>query len=270
MNAVAPTAVPADEDAPPLPLRFPQIARDLITKIEETQADALRRTADLYARSIAADGLVHLWGGGHSAMGVLETFPRIGSIVGFHPILELPITYYSNVVGVSGLRQALFLERVEGYAETVLNNFDFGPHDCLEVISSTGINNVVVEIALGAKARGMQVVAITSVAHQTATEPRHSSGKRLIDVADVVIDNCTPPGDASIQVEGADYPTSSTSSVAVITIVQTLNAMVAERLVQLGHKPLILTSPHFAHTQDESKRNIEEYYREFRRRQRRL
>lgn len=269
MTAIAPTAAD-DEGVPPLPLRFPQIARDLITKIEETQADALRRTADLYARSIAADGLVHLWGGGHSAMGVLETFPRIGSIVGFHPILELPITYYSNVVGVSGLRQALFLERVEGYAETVLSNFDFGPHDCLEVISSTGINNVVVEIALGAKARGMQVVAITSVAHQTATEPRHSSGKRLIDVADIVIDNCTPPGDASIQVEGADYPTSSTSSVSVITIVQTLNAMVAERLVQLGHKPLILTSPHFAHTQDESKRNIEEYYREFRRRQRRL
>ena len=95
-------------------LRFPAIARDIITRIEETQSEALSAAADLYARSIANDGLVHLWGGGHSALGVLETFPRIGSIVGFHPILELPITYYSNVVGVSGLRQALFLERVSG------------------------------------------------------------------------------------------------------------------------------------------------------------
>lgn len=251
-------------------LQFPSIARDIITRIEQTQARPLRETADLYARSIAKDGLVHLWGGGHSALGVLETFPRIGSIVGFHPLLELPVTYYSNVVGVSGLRQALFLERVPGYAETILDNFTFGPHDCLCVISSTGINSVAIEIALGAKQRSMPVVAITSVAHQQATVSRHASGKRLMDVADIVIDNCTPAGDASIQVEGCDYPTSSTSNLAVITIVQTLNALVAQRLVELGAKPLILGSPHFVANEEESKANIEAYYREFRRRARRL
>jgi uncharacterized phosphosugar-binding protein len=252
------------------PLRFPAIAHEIIAKIEQTQADALRETADLYARTIANDGLVHLWGGGHSALGVLETFPRIGSMVGFHPLLELPITYYSNVVGVSGLRQALFLERVSGYAETILENFTFGAQDCMCVISSTGINSVAIEIALGAKKRGLPVVAITSAAHQGATVSRHASGKRLIEVADIVIDNCTPPGDASIQVEGCDYPTSSTSTLAVITIVQTLNALVAERLVELGVKPLILGSPHFVANDEEAKRNLEEYYREFRRRTRRL
>ena len=251
-------------------LKFAAIARDIISRIEETQKENLQKAADLYARCIAADGLVHLWGGGHSAMGVLETFPRIGSIVGFHPILELPITYYSNVVGVSGLRQALFLERVSGYAETVLQNFEFGPNDCMCVISSTGINSVVIELALGAQRRGLPVVAITSVAHQSATVSRHSSGKRLSEIADIVIDNCTPPGDASVHVEGCDYPTSSTSNVAVITIVQILNALVAERLVALGHKPLILGSPHFVANEEESNRNIEEYYREFRRRTRRL
>ena len=252
------------------PLQFLSVARDLIDRIEQTQSDALYKTADLYARCIANDGLVHLWGGGHSALGVLETFPRIGSIVGFHPLLELPITYYSNVVGVSGLRQALFLERVPGYAETILQNFTFGPHDCLSVISSTGINSVAIEMALGAKQRSLPVVAITSVAHQQATVSRHSSGQRLTEVADIVIDNCTPPGDASIQVEGCDYPTSATSNLAVITIVQTLNALVARRLVELGAKPLILGSPHFVANEEESKRNIEEYYREFRRRTRRL
>ena len=251
-------------------LSFFNVAREIIDKIERTQAENLRRAADLYARAIAADGLVHLWGGGHSAMGVQETFPRIGSIVGFHPLVELPITYYTNVIGTSGLRQALFLERVSGYAESVLQNYTFGTNDCFEVISSTGINNVAIEIALGAKKRGMPVVVITSLAHQAKTVSRHPSGKRLGEVADVVIDNCTPPGDASIKVEGCDYPTSSTSSVAVVTIVQTLNAMVAERLVKLGHKPLILASPHFVGNEAESQRNIEEYYREFRRRTRRL
>lgn len=251
-------------------LHFPAIARSIIDRIEKTQGENLRRAADLYARCIASDGLVHLWGGGHSNMGVQETFPRIGSIVGFHPIVELPITYYTNVVGTSGLRQALFLERVRGYAETVLQNFEFGPNDCFEVISSTGINNVAIEIALGAKERGMPVVAITSVAHQMSTASRHPSGKRLCDIADIVIDNCSPPGDASIHVPGCDYPTSATSSVAVITIVQTLNALVAERLVELGHKPLILGSPHFVENEADARRNLEEYYREFRRRTRRL
>lgn len=251
-------------------LKFFSVAHEILKKIEETQSENLERVADLYARTIAADGLAHLWGGGHSAMGVQETFPRIGSIVGFHPILELPITYYTNVVGSSGLRQALFLERVSGYAETVLQNYEFGPQDCFVIISSTGINSVAIEMALGAKKRGMPVVAITSLAHQAKTVSRHSSGKKLSDVADYVIDNCTPPGDASIQVEGCNYPTSSTSSLAVITIVQTLNSMLAERLVKLGHKPLILASPHFVGNEEESRRNIEEYYREFRRRTRRL
>lgn len=251
-------------------LKFFAVAREIIDRIEKTQTESLRRVADLYARSIAADGLVHLWGGGHSAMGVQETFPRIGSIVGFHPIVELPITYYTNVVGTSGLRQALFLERVSGYAETVLQNYEFGPDDCFVVISSTGINNVALEIALGAQKRGMPVVAITSLEHQAKTVSRHPSGKKLGEIADFVIDNCTPAGDASIKVEGCDYPTASTSSVAVIVIMQTLNALLAERLVKLGHKPLILASPHFVENEDESQRNIEEYYREFRRRTRRL
>ncbi|MCC7497149.1 MAG: SIS domain-containing protein [Bryobacterales bacterium] len=251
-------------------LHFPEIAKEIIGKIEQTQVENLHAAADLYAQSIAADGLVHLWGGGHSSMGVQETFPRIGSIAGFHPIAELPLTYYTNVVGVSGLRQALFLERVPGYAETVLQNFEFGPRDCLEVISSTGINPVVLEIALGMKSRGLPVVAITSVAHQMATRSRHASGKRLCEIADIVIDNCTPPGDASVQIDGCDYPTSATSSLAVITIVQTLNALVAEKLVALGSKPLILASPHFVGNEAESKQNIEAYYAEFRRRARRL
>lgn len=251
-------------------IRFFSVAREIIDKIEKTQTNNLRKVADLYARSIAADGLVHLWGGGHSSIGVQETFPRIGSLIGFHPMAELPLIYYTNVVGASGLRQALFLERVGGYAEAVLQNYEFGPNDCFVVISSTGINNVAVEIALGAKKRGMPVVAITSLAHQSTTVSRHPSGKKLGEIADFVIDNCTPPGDASIQVEGCDYPTSSTSSLAVITIVQSLNAMVAERLIKMGRKPLILASPHFVESEDESRQNIEAYYREFRRRTRRL
>jgi uncharacterized phosphosugar-binding protein len=246
-------------------LRFIAEARKIIDAIEQTQAENLDRAAEQYAETIASDGLVHLYGGGHSRMGVEETFPRIGSIVGFHPISELAITFYTNVVGPMGLRQALFLERVDGYGEAILQNYDFGPHDCLVVFSSTGINNVALDIALGGKQRGLPVVAITSVAHQMATESRHPSGKRLREVSDITIDNCTPPGDAMVMVDGCDYPVSPGSTVATATIVQTLNALAAERLIARGHKPLILGSPHFV-GDPRAAQNLEDYYAETKRR----
>jgi uncharacterized phosphosugar-binding protein len=245
--------------------RFIDQARKIIDQIEGTQGQNLHRAAEEYAETISHDGLVHLYAGGHSRMGVEETFPRIGSIVGFHPIVELSLTYYTNVVGTMGLRQSLFLERVDGYGEAILANYTFGPHDCLVVFSSTGINNVAVEVALGAKRRGLPLIAITSVAHQMVTESRHPSGKRLAEIADIVIDNCTPPGDATVQVEGCDYPVAPGSTLAAVMIVQTLNVLTAEKLVARGYKPLILGSPHFVGDPG-AELNLEEYYAETKRR----
>ena len=246
-------------------LRFIDEARRIIDAIETTQAENLDRAAEQYAETISNDGLVHLWGGGHSRMGVEETFPRIGSIVGFHPISELAITHYTNVVGPMGLRQALHLERADGYAEAILKNYAFGPHDCLVVFSSTGINNVAIEIALGGEARRLPVIAVTSVAHQMATQSRHSSGKRLCEIAHIVIDNCTPPGDATVQVDGCDYPVAPGSTLASTIIVQTLNVLTAEKLVARGYKPLILGSPHFV-GDAKAEANLEAYLAESKRR----
>jgi uncharacterized phosphosugar-binding protein len=249
--------------------RFIDEARKIIDQIESTQAANLDRAAEQYAETISRDGLVHLYGGGHSRMAVEETFPRIGSMVGFHPMVELALTNYNNVVGPNGLRQALFLERVDGYAETILQNYSFGPHDCMTVFSSTGINNVVIDIAMGASRRGLPVIAVTSVAHQMATQSRHPSGKRLAEVADIVIDNCTPPGDAALMIEGCDYPVCAGSTLAAVTIVQTLNALLAEKLVTRGYKPLVLGSPHFV-GDSKAAANLEEYYSETKRRYNKL
>ena len=246
-------------------LRFLQEARTILERIESTQADHLDQAAELYANAIAHDGLVHLYGNGHSGIPVYETFPRIGSMVGFHPLIELSLTFYANVVGSNGLRQNQFIEQMEGLAEKILVNFDFGPHDVMVCFSSTGINQVVIEMALGAKKRGIPVVAVTSVAHQLATSSRHTSGKRLIEVADVVIDNCTPPGDATIHMDGLDAPICPGSTLAAVTIVQSLNALTAEKLLARGYKPLVLPSMHF--TGDSSaEETIDRYYQETKRR----
>jgi uncharacterized phosphosugar-binding protein len=247
-------------------LRYPQIAREIIERIERTQEEPIRACADLFADRIAKGGLVHLFGAGHSRMGVEEIFPRIGSIVGYHPIVEMSLSYYTNVVGTMGLAQSLFLERVDGFGEVLLDNYVFdAERDAALVISSTGINNVPVEVALGLKRRGLTVAAITSVAHSSSVDSRHPSGKHLYEVADIVIDNCTPPGDAAIHVEGADFPVSPTSTLATVTIVHSVNHLLAEGLVARGVKPLVLGSPHFA-DQETARRNLAEYYAEFRRR----
>lgn len=240
-------------------LAYPQLAREIVDRIEATQEEPIRAAADVFADAIAAGGLVHLFGAGHSRMGVEEIFPRIGSIVGYHPIVELSLSYYTNVVGTMGLAQALFLERQDGFGELLLSQYTFGPHDAAMVISSTGINNVPVEVALGLKSRGLPVVALTSVAHSSSVDSRHPSGKHLYEVADVVVDNCTPPGDAAVHVEGCDYPVGPTSTIGTVVAAHSINALLAEGLVARGVKPVVLGSPHFS-DEESARQNLAEYY----------
>lgn len=191
------------------------------------------------ARSITSDGLVHLFGAGHSALPVAEAYPKCGNIVGFHPMVELALFYFTNVVDSNGIRQFTFLERVEGYGEAILQSHLLEPHDTMLIFSQSGINSVVIDVALGAKRRGLPVVAITSLAQVSASPSRHSSGKRLHEIADIVIDNCVPFGDVAIQLPGMDEPMGPTSTLAAIAIVNTLIVEVARQLVALGKPPLV-------------------------------
>src|SRR5512147_878308 len=175
-------------------------AKAILERIESTQLDAIERAAELCANTIAGDGLVHLFGTGHSRIFVEEMFPRHGSFPGFHPIVELSLTFHNLVVGSNGQRQAMFLEHVEGFGQVILRNFVFSSPDCFLLFSNSGINEVVVDVALEAKRLGMPVIAVVSVDHCTASPAVHSSGKKLIDIADLVIDNCTPGGDALVPI----------------------------------------------------------------------
>src|SRR6266567_2408808 len=135
----------------------------LLEKIRDTQADAIERASQVCAEAIAADGLVHLFGTGHSRIPVEEMFPRYGSYPGFHPIVELSMTFHTQVVGANGQRQAMFIERVPGLAEIILQNFQFGPRDAMMVFSASGLPAVPVEMARGARRRGLPVITSTTV-----------------------------------------------------------------------------------------------------------
>jgi uncharacterized phosphosugar-binding protein len=218
-------------------------ARDLLDRLAATQDEALDRASRLCADAIAADALVHLFGTGHSRIPVEEMFPRYGSFPGFHPIVELSMTFHTQVVGANGQRQAMFIERVEGLAEIILSNFTLLPEDVVMVFSASGRTAVPIEMAQGARKRGLPVIAVTSVAQSLAREPTHSSKTRLLDHADVVLDLCTPRGDAMTSLSGLDTPVGPGSTLAAVALVNELKVRTAALLLERGALPPVLTSP---------------------------
>jgi uncharacterized phosphosugar-binding protein len=230
------------EAAKPGKARYLTAARALLERIEATQADEIDQASRLCADAIAAGGLVHLFGTGHSRIPVEEMFPRYGSFPGFHPIVELSMTNHTQVVGANGQRQAMFIERVEGLASTILSNFELRPVDVMMVFSVGGLTAVPIEMALGARERGLSVIAVTSVEQSLAGGPQHSSGTRLLDHGDVVLDLCTPPGDAMVGVEGLETPVGPGSSLAAVALVNELKVRTAELLVRRGAMPPVITS----------------------------
>lgn len=250
-------------------LSYLRAAQDVINRIRSTQIEPLKEAAAICSQSILRGGLVHLFGSGHSRMAVEEMFPRYGSFPGFHPIVELSLTYHNQVVGANGQRQAIFLERVEGLGQTILRNFVLNPPDSFIVFSNSGVNEVVVEIAQEAKGKGLPVIAVVSKEHCKASTCRHSSGKRLTDLADIVLDNCVPAGDAMVHVEGHPDLIGPGSTIGAATLVNCLKCLVAETLTQNGQPPIVLTSSY--HIGNEaSARRFDQCFDDYRARVRRV
>lgn len=250
-------------------LAYLDAAQAIVERIRTTQMDAITRAAAICASSIAEDGLVHLFGTGHSRMFLEEMFPRHGSFPGFHPIVELSLTYHNQIVGANGQRQAMFLEHVEGLGKTILRNFVLAEPDSFIVYSNSGVNEVVVEVALEAKQRGLLVIAVVSLDHCLNSKPKHSSGKRLPDVADVTIDNCTPAGDALVRVAGLNDPVGPGSTIGAAAVTNALKCLIAEQLTRLGKPPIVLTSGYFIGA-EASKQQFDECYDDYRRRVKRV
>ena len=165
-------------------LEWLAVARVVLDRLADTQAGAIEQASQWAADTIAAGGLVHAFGTGHSRIPVEELFPRYGSYPGFNPMVELSMTFHTQVVGSNGQRQAMAIERMPGLAEVILSNFHFGSRDVMIVFSAGGSTAVPVEMARGARTRGLRVVAVTSLAQAMEEDPDLVSGRRLADEAD--------------------------------------------------------------------------------------
>jgi uncharacterized phosphosugar-binding protein len=191
--------------------------------------------------SIAGGGLAHFYGSGHSVIPVLDAFPRYGSFVGINPLTDPRLMWWS-VLGPGGARPLLWLERTEGYAAQYLETQPIVRGDTMVVISHGGRNAAPVEAAMFARARGLTVVVVTSLAN-TERPAGHSSGKRLVDVADIVIDTGVPVEDAVIHLGGWPAPVAGASSIVACAVVGELVARTAGKLLERGVTMPTFVSP---------------------------
>ncbi|WP_324715441.1 SIS domain-containing protein [Carboxydochorda subterranea] len=231
----------------------------ILARIRETQAPAIDRAGEMMAGAIAKGRAVFVFGSGHSAIPVLDVFPRYGSFVGFYPLTDPRLMWFTPV-GPGGARELLWLEREEGYIANFLKSHPLGAGDVTLVFSHGGLNAAPVETALAAKERGSAVVAVTSMTNARTHAPTHSSGKRLADVADVAIDNCTSPEDAQVTIQGWQHPVAAASTVAFVAIAQALVAATAQHLAFSGIRKRVFVSPNVKDVEPGNNERVFEEY----------
>ena len=208
----------------------------VMDKIESTQMEQIKKVATAMADCIQAGHLVHTFGCGHANLPIEEMYPRIGGFVGFHPLCELPLTFFTHIVGEMGIHQFLWLERAEGYGKAIMSSWNFNKNDLLWIFSHTGINAVNIEVALEAQKRGMKVIAYGSASETGDKKSRHSSGKNLFQIADYVVDSCCPLQDASVVLKNHQDKIGPLSTMAFVTTVWMTMCTIAEILADRGVK----------------------------------
>ncbi|MGZ0149309.1 sugar isomerase domain-containing protein [Kribbella sp. WER1] len=202
----------------------------------ETQLGAIRVAAGLIADALAAGRTFWVFGTGHSHTLAEELYGRAGGLADVRAILEPGLMLHE------GLQKSSLLERLPGLAEVLLEINPLEQGDVLLIASNSGRNAVPVEFALGARERGVRVIALTSLAHSNAVASRAPTGERLFETADVVLDNCGIPGDALITVPGTPEPTGATSTVVGALLLQALTVEVVTHLTDRGQPPNVLRS----------------------------
>ncbi len=244
-------------------IEYLQKAAAILDQIQSTQMGAIRATAQACATSIAAGRAAHVFGSGHSVIPTLDLFPRYGGYIGFHPIMD-PRLMWFNVTGPGGARELLWLERTEGYIRQVLLSYNLDPRDTMIIYSHGGLNAAPVEMALAAREKGLTVVAVTCVANRKLNKPTHSSGKALPDVADIIIDNCCPPEDALVEIQGRLEHVGGSSTWAAMAITQAITSETAALLMKMGKLPEhIFVSPNVPGIPPDNNAQVFQDYMEF-------
>jgi uncharacterized phosphosugar-binding protein len=225
--------------------------RNLLAEVED-QGPQIEAAAELMATSIANGGIVHVFGSGHSHMMAEEVFYRAGGLWAFNAMLDINLTSF-------GTLRAGMVERTEGYARVVLDSFDVRAGEVVVIVSNSGINPVPIELAMDARERGAATIGVTSAEHYGNAVSRHSSGKKLVDVVDLVVDSRVPAGDGILTLDGMDSAVGASSTVLGAALMNAIVSQVAETMLNHGTQPPVIVSMNVPNG-DERNRELQAKY----------
>lgn len=206
----------------------------------DAELPSLTQAATEIADRLAAGGLIHTFGTGHSHLLAEEVFYRAGGLAAVSPLLVDALMLHVSA------SESSELERRPGLAADLLEQHPMAPGDVLIIASNSGGNRVAIEVAALARARGVLVIAVTSLNHARSRLARSGAGPRLHDHAHVVLDNHGSPGDAGTPVPGGDALVGPTSTVVGAALLNALMAEVTYQLVARGIEPEVFTSANTA------------------------
>jgi uncharacterized phosphosugar-binding protein len=220
------------------------VIRSILDEVETTQNSTLLKAARVTAESLIKGGIIHVFGTGHSHMLAEEAFFRAGGLAQVNAILDPSLMLHVSAFG------STYVERLEGYAPIVLQRYDLKPDDILVLVSNSGRNACSIDAAFYAKEHGLIVIALTSARAYQNVEVRHSSGMHLSKIADIVIDTCTPKGDAAISLEGLSEPVGGTSTVIGAALLQAYIIETVKEILARDCQPKIIISSNLDVRQD--------------------
>lgn len=213
---------------------------ELMARLKQVQAaegETMAEAAEAMAEAVSQGGMIYVFGCGHSAALSMDIFYRAGGLMLVQPISDERVLLHWRPV-----TETSEWERKEGWAPKAFAASGARAGDVVIVISTSGRNGAPVDMALAAKAAGVKVIGITSRAYAGSLPPRHSSGKRLHEIVDIVIDNHSSPGDAEITLPGLEQKVGPMSTAVGAAILQGLVVETVAKLLAKGERPPIFVS----------------------------
>lgn len=238
--------------------KYLTIVRKLLETIEQQETEHMNSCVDLLCDCVRNKCSIYTFGASHAGILSEEMFYRAGGLMLMNPIFGREI-----MLDTEPITHTSAMERLVGYGtELARNRADFHPGDVLIAHSVSGRNPVTVEVAMAAKEAGATVIAITNLSYSRSVTSRHPSGKRLCDLADIVLDNHGEIGDAAVTIEGMNQKVSPTSTVAGAVMLNAIVAALVQKLVDSGmERPPIFYSANLDGG-DELNRTLYEEYKD--------
>ena len=230
--------------------------KKIIEQIEENCSENIENAAKAFSQALINDRKIFLFGTGHSHMLSEELFYRAGGLLNIQPILIDELMLHISA------SESTEKEREEGLAEKIFSDYAISDNDVIVIISNSGRNGVIVDMALLCKERNVKAIALTSLNHSLAGQSRHQSGKRLCEIADIVLDNCGCLGDACIDVDGVSGKICATSTVSGALILNAVVARAVEICAEKGFCPEHFLSANVDGGDQVNNKLIEKYKKE--------